>query len=68
MRISDDPIIIIEGYIEKETERAYLFLPEDADEAMWVPKSQVRDFHYNRETKVASLTISEWIAKQKGLA
>lgn len=68
MRISDDPLIIIEGRVEKETERAYLFLPEDGDEAVWIPKSQVRDSHYDRETKVMSLTITEWIAKQKGFA
>ncbi len=68
MRISDDPLIIIEGRVEKETERAYLFLPEDGDEAVWIPKSQVRDSYYDRETKVMSLTITEWIAKQKGFA
>lgn len=65
MRIKDDPLIIVDGRIEKETERAYLFLAEDADEAVWIPKSQVKDIFIGDP---CSLTITEWIAKQKGFA
>ena len=65
MRIKDDPTITVAGRIEKETEKAYLFLPEDGDEAVWIAKSQVRDSFTSKTQD--TLEITEWVAKKVGI-
>ena len=66
MRISLDPVVEVEGKVERETEKAYLFLADEWDEADWIPKSQVRAYSKRNGTEI--LTLTEWIAKKKGLA
>lgn len=52
--------------IVKETENAFLF--EIDGEQEWFPKSQVCDPEtYEEGDKDCSVSVTEWIAKQKGL-
>lgn len=52
--------------IGKETEKA-MFVTLENGEEMWMPLSQVHEIHRATDDKPASIVVSEWIAKQKGL-
>ena len=52
--------------ILKETEKAFLV---DLDgEEYWLPKSQILDADEYREGDEGTLSISAWIAREKGLS
>jgi hypothetical protein len=52
--------------IKKETKNAFLCILEG--EEIWIPKSQVADpADYEEGDKNVGMSITEWIAKQKGL-
>jgi len=53
--------------VNKETDKALLC--EIEGEEMWIPKSQIQDdSEVFAEGDEGDLIISEWIAKEKGLA
>ena len=49
----------------KETEKAINVTLDGKD--YWMPLSQVHEIHRATDDKPASIVVSEWIAKQKGL-
>lgn len=52
--------------IKRETENALLV--ELEDDTIWIPKSQISDVEdYEEGDKDLTLSVTEWIAKQKGL-
>jgi hypothetical protein len=54
--------------IVKETDSAFLLRLDDGEE-VWIPKSQVSDPEsYAQGDCNATVSVTEWIAKQKGLA
>jgi len=55
-------VIDIRGFVRGETEKAWRFAPEDSEEQVWLPKSQV-EWYPEDETMV----IPEWLAQEKGL-
>lgn len=53
--------------VVKETENALLILLEG--EEIWIPKSQVSEPEtYGEGDEEVTISVTEWIAKQKGLA
>lgn len=54
-------LIDIAGIVKHQTEKAYLF-DGGGDEAVWLPKSQCE---WDEEEK--TMTMPEWLAKDKGL-
>lgn len=63
----DDEVVEIKVVIERETQMA--FLVNDGDEDIWIPKSQVKNSKTHRTgNDYCKMTISLWIAEQKGLA
>jgi hypothetical protein len=67
VRISNSRWVHIDvDRIEQETDAAFL-LDIDGEE-IWVPKSQVADARdYVKGDENVSMSITEWIARQKGL-
>ena len=54
--------------IKRETDAAFLCELEDGEE-IWLPKSQIADSEdYNQGDKDFTMSITEWIANQKGLS
>lgn len=52
--------------VVRETPAAFLLLV--AGEEYWIPKSQVSDAGvYSEGDKDATISVTEWIAKEKGL-
>lgn len=64
MRQSNDNTVDIEVVIKHETDNAYL-IDYGGDEEVWMPKSQVRAVE--KKGRTATLTVTEWIANEKGL-
>lgn len=63
----NDPIVEFHSAIcKKETDSALLV--EIDDKEYWIPKSQLHpDSEVQEEDDTGTITMSEWIAKQKGL-
>lgn len=57
--------ITLHGTVMRETDAAILFLDDKTDEELWLPKSQIVEQDLSTGTDI--VTITEWIAKQKGL-
>ncbi len=55
----------IEAEIVQETEAAFLVRIDE--EEMWLPKSQIADPDDYQVGDIGTVSISEWIAKEKGL-
>lgn len=54
--------------ISQETDAAFLVVLEDGEE-VWLPKSQISDPEdYAKGDKDGVISVTEWIAEQKGLA
>lgn len=54
--------------IERETDRAFKLILDDGEE-VWMPKSQVSDpDDYQEGDTNVSMSVTDWIAEQKGLA
>lgn len=53
--------------IRRETERAFLFIIDE--EEVWLPKSQIADADdYNEGDENGTVSITEYIANEKGLS
>lgn len=53
--------------IKAETDRAFLIVLDDGEH--WIPKSHISDpDEYEKGDVGVSMSISEWIAEQKGIA
>lgn len=52
--------------VVKETSEAFL-LQFDTDEKQWVPKSQILDDDSLTEGDTGTMTLTEWVAKEKNL-
>lgn len=50
--------------LKAETAKAYLVYDSDPSDAVWVPKSQCE---IEESNKTWTLTLPEWLAKDKGL-
>jgi len=55
-------LVDLVGVVYAETEKAFRFKPEDSDEPVWLPKSQVE-----WDETDSTMTIPEWLATEKGL-
>ena len=64
MRQSNDNTVDLEVVIKHETDKAYL-IDYGGDEEVWMPKSQVRAVE--KKGRTATMTVTEWIADEKGL-
>ena len=54
--------------IVKETDSAFLLRLEDGEE-LWIPKSQIADpDDYTEGDEDATISITEWIARERGLS
>lgn len=62
MIMDDEPTDEFDGKVIYQTELAWLFWVEDADEEIWFPKSQC-DLDFTSTT----ITVPRWLAKAKGL-
>jgi len=64
--MSQSGYVHIEVDILKETDSAFLILYEG--EKIWIPKSQIANADdYNVGDENITLSITEWIANQKGI-
>lgn len=64
-RGTSEKVLIENVVIGKETEKAMFVTIAGA--GLWMPLSQVHEIHRATADKQASIVVSEWIAKQKGL-
>jgi len=64
MRQSNDNTVDLEVVIKRETDKAYL-IDHGGEEEVWMPKSQVRAVE--KKGRTATMTVTEWIADEKGL-
>ena len=56
--------IEISGEVKAETIKAYLWF--DGKTEAWVPKSQISDLCEERDGRITSIFIPEWLAVEKG--
>jgi len=54
--------------VVKETEKAFLLRVDGDEEEIWVPKSQVIEDGALLEGETGTMTLTTWVAEQKGLA
>ena len=59
--------LALECTVERETEKAILVVDAETGEKIWLPLSQVEKI-LRRTDGSAQVTMSDWIAGQKGLA
>lgn len=57
----------IQGRKVAETDNAICVRCEDVEDDVWFPWSQVTSTHFDGRG-VGSIVVSEWIAREKGLA
>ena len=53
--------------ITKETDNAFLVVLEDGEQ-VWLPKSQISDADDYEVGDSGTMSITEWIAEQKGIS
>ena len=53
-------------YIKYETDNAILIEDETLDEPIWIPLSQVDEIHRAKDG-LATVVMTDWIARRKGL-
>lgn len=58
--------IHLEGKIEKETDKAF-YIDFGEQGKHWIPMSQVADSENYKEGDIGTISITEWIAGEKGL-
>ena len=63
----DRPTVELTVLIKHRTDKAILIHDFASDEDIWLPLSHVPEIHLNKQTGEATITITEWIARQKGL-
>lgn len=59
-----DEVVELDVLIKQETDKAYL-IDHGGENAVWMPKSQVRGLV--KGDRSVKLTVTEWIANEKGL-
>lgn len=64
MRRSNDNTVDLEVVIKRETDKAYL-IDHGGEAEVWMSKSQIKNGAKNGRT--VTLTVTEWIANEKGL-
>lgn len=64
MRQSNDNTVDIECTVKRETDKA-LLIDHGGEAEVWMPKSQIKNVTKNGRT--VTLTVTEWIANEKGL-
>lgn len=64
MRQSNENTVDIECQVKRETEKA-LLIDHGGEQEVWMPKSQIKNVAKNGRT--VTLTVTEWIANEKGL-
>ena len=68
VRGAAEPDVTLQGVtLGRETEKAVLITVKDREDPLWMPLSQVKKITRAGEGK-DSITVTAWIAKQKGLA
>jgi len=60
-------VTLQEVTLGRETDKAILVTVKDREDPLWMPLSQVKKITRAGEGK-DSITVTAWIAKQKGLA
>lgn len=61
-------LIDIAGCLHRETEKAILFSDTaDVKDAKWIPKSQCEFVRDGGQERFITVTLPEWMAKDKGL-
>ena len=66
--ISDKDSERVEGYLIRETEKAALIKLPNHSEAMWIPKSQIRNEFSSGSKDIQSFYLSKWIIDKKGIS
>lgn len=66
MRQSNDKTVELEVQIKKVTDKAYL-IDHGGEEEVWMPKSQVKELERVGRGPLHKMTVTEWIANEKGL-
>jgi hypothetical protein len=66
MRQSNDKTVELEVQIKRVTDKAYL-IDHGGEEEVWMPKSQVKDLERVGRGPLHKMTVTEWIANEKGL-
>lgn len=64
MRERQENTVEIECQVKRETEKA-LLIDHGGEQEVWMPKSQIKNVAKNGRT--VTLTVTEWIANEKGL-
>ena len=64
--MSEQTVSLSVDVVEKETEKAYLFVV--GGEKIWMPKGQIRNGEVSEGDKELVVEITKWIAEQKGLS
>ena len=60
-------MVTVDLYIEHETKNALLVYEDGMSEKVWIPKSQVQYRPHDTIKGAFEFTMSEWLAKEKGL-
>lgn len=61
-------LIDIAGCLHAETDKAILFSDTaDKKDGVWIPKSQCEFEHDGGQARFITVTLPEWLAKEKGL-
>jgi hypothetical protein len=50
-----------------ESEEAVQVVVEETGELIWVPLSQIEEMHFHARTGEGKMTVTDWIARKKGL-
>lgn len=67
--MTTDDVVEVEVEVLVETEKALHVFVVDTGDEVWIPKSQIHDDSdvYSRDTSPGTITITRWIAEQKGI-
>ena len=65
--MSRSDLVDIEVHLRKETTKAWLVVYEDEENPVWLPKSEIEVQQDTPRPGVATVTMSEWLAQEKGL-
>lgn len=58
-------VVVVTCTLVRETDKAFLIEVNETE--YWIPKSQVSNQEVDEDTDECLLTMSAWIAKEKGL-
>ncbi len=66
--MSKRELVDLAGCLHAETDKAILFSDTaHKEDAVWLPKSQVEFVHDGGQERFITVTLPEWLAKDKGL-